>query len=91
MVVLKYREFLNENKRGDTMGIDFGAIFGGGGAPKVQAAPAVAAVETEKAGLSAEEKAARALRSQLFATSGGVLGEEVQAGGVTKKSNLFGN
>ena len=78
------------------MGIDFGAIFGdifggGGEAPKVNAAPAVAAVETEKAGLSAEEKAARALRSQLFATSGGVLGEEVQAGGVTRKSNLFGN
>lgn len=79
------------------MGIDFGAIFGdifgggGGEAPKVNAAPAVAAVETKKTELTAEEKAARALRSQLFATSGGVLGEEVQAGGVTRKSNLFGN
>ena len=75
------------------MGIDLGSFFGsifggGGGAPKVQAAPAV---EAEKKGLTAEEKAARALRSQLFATSGGVLGEEVQAGGVTRKSKLFGN
>ena len=82
------------------MGIDFGAIFGnifgGGGkakapeAPKVNAAPAVAAVEAEKTELKAEEKAARGLRSQLFATSGGVVGEEVQAGGVTKKPKLFG-
>ncbi len=78
-------------KLGSIFGAIFGGIFGGGKAPKVQAAPAVAAVEAKKKELTAEEKAARALRSQLFATSGGVLGEEVQAGGVTRKSNLFGN
>jgi hypothetical protein len=53
-------------------------------APKTNAVAAVAPVEEEK-------RKAKATRSSLLETSGGVMGQEVAAGETAKRTTLFGN
>lgn len=57
-----------------------GGFFGGGG--KVES---TAPVVTE------EEKKAKKVRSALYATEGGVQGQELAAGEVSKRNTLLGN
>lgn len=60
-----------------------GDLFGGGKSPEVQTS-AVQDIEEE-------QKKAKKGRSALFATEGGILGQEVQAGQITKRDTIFGN
>ena len=64
------------------MGDFFSGIFGGG--KEVDASSSEAAV-TE------DEKKAKAIRSALYATSGGSSGEELLSGQVKKRDTLLGN
>lgn len=58
-----------------------GDLFGGG--TSITSAP----VEE----LDEEEGVAKKLRSALYATEGGALGEEIGTGGVGKRNTFFGN
>ena len=60
-----------------------GNLFGGSkSSPSVDYSP----VETVE-----EKKKAKTNRSALLATPGGIQGEEIMAGGTSKRSTLFGN
>jgi hypothetical protein len=60
-----------------------GNLFGGG-KTAVNTAPAESTVEAAKT-------ASKANRSALFATSGGIMGQELTPGEVKKRDTLFGN
>lgn len=59
--------------------------------PQVAAAPAVQKVEETAESMKKEKKDTAASRARLFATEGGILGEELGEGQVKKRSTLFGN
>lgn len=66
------------------MGKIISSIFGGGAkAPTVSQAPVV---ETED-----EKKKAKQARAAIFATEGGIKGQELQPGQVSQRPTLFGN
>lgn len=59
------------------------SLLGGGSSPKVSTQPAT---DTE-----AEKKKAKAARSALLQTEGGILGSELQSGQVSSRQTLLGN
>jgi len=42
-------------------------------------------------GLGEEKKKSKALRSALLANEGGIMGEELEEGDITKRRTLYGN
>lgn len=71
------------------------SVFGGllGKTPKVkQPAPVdVKSVEAPVQEIAGEKKTAKAARAALYATEGGVLGEELASSQVGKRPTLLGN
>ncbi len=67
----------------------------GGKAPKVADIAPLAApkpVDTAPAeDITDESKKAKQARAALYATSGGIQGEEILSGGVSKRQSLLGN
>lgn len=65
------------------MGNVIGAIIGGGKSPKASSQPAQDTTEAQRK--------AKDSRAALFATEGGVAGQELNPGQVSRRQTLFGN
>lgn len=59
--------------------------------PTVDTSAAMREIASAETDTDERKKTLAAARAKIFGTSGGVLGEELQSGSVSKRSTLFGN